>query len=347
MNQYQIKVPKQKAFEVETPDDQIKMHQLLLAVAKKGSGKSTAVCNLLSFLKKDKALDRLFVITSTYESNKPLFDFLDLPVSREDVYNPDDPPRETIDAILDKVTEETREYDDYMHKKKLHDQMKKALRSVKTDRDIVNLDPALLIASYDNDVVENPPVHRYNGKKPVLGLFIDDSQSTPLFCARAFLNLCIRHRHVGSSDDTRMGLSIFLCVQNYTAQHGGIPKAIRENVSTMMLYKTRSGNVLKTIMEDISDQITDEEFMNVYGQACKEEHDFLFIDWHPKKHRFRRNFDQYLPVDSDPKHGPSDTSKDRKESERHPSDKAKKRKASGSLEGALGRRVTAGVPAFR
>ena len=57
-----------------------------------------------------------------------------------------------------------------------------------------------------------------------------------------------------------MGLSLFICVQNYTAQHGGIPKAIRDNVSTMMLYKTRSSNVLKTIMEDISDQITDEEF---------------------------------------------------------------------------------------
>ena len=41
---YDIKVPKQKAFEVETHDDQVKMHQLLLAVAKKGSGTSTAVC---------------------------------------------------------------------------------------------------------------------------------------------------------------------------------------------------------------------------------------------------------------------------------------------------------------
>lgn len=54
LQSYQIQVPNQKAFEVETPPDQIKMHQLLLAVAKKGGGKSTAVCNLLNFLKKTK-----------------------------------------------------------------------------------------------------------------------------------------------------------------------------------------------------------------------------------------------------------------------------------------------------
>ena len=275
------------------------MHQLLLAVAKKGGGKSTAVCNLLAFLKKDKCMDRLIVITSSWESNKPLFDFLGLPIDKEDVYDPDNCAADTIDDIISKVTQETKEYDEYHHKLYLHKQMKSALKRVKTDRDIGNLDPALLMAAYDDDVVENPPQHKWNGKKPIIAVFVDDAQSSKLFRSARFLNLCIRHRHVGSSEKTRMGLSLFICVQNYTAQHGGIPKAIRDNVSTMMLYKTRSSNVLKTIMEDISDQITDEEFFQVYEQACREEHDFLFIDWAPKKHRFRRCFDQYLPVSSD------------------------------------------------
>jgi hypothetical protein len=341
-------VPNQKAFEVETPDDQIKMHQLLLAVAKKGSGKSTAVCNLLSFLKKDKVLDRLFVITSTYESNKPLFDFLGLPVEKEDVYNPDDPPNDTIEDIIDKVTQETREYDEYKRKKYLHEKMKQALKTVKTDRDIGNLDPALLIAAYDDDVVERPPVHKYNGKMPVLALFIDDSQSTPLFTSRKFLNLCIRHRHIGSSDDTRMGLSIFICVQNYTAQHGGIPKAIRDNVSTMMLYKTRSEMVLKTIMQDISDEITDEEFEDVYKRACVDKHDFLFIDWAPKQHRFRRNFDEYLPVASDPaQDGKSGTDKGGDKHKSGSNHSTKEGKIARRVEGEVGRGVGLSVPKLR
>lgn len=229
--------------------------------------------------------------------------------------------------------------------------MKQAMKSVKTDRDIGNLDPALLIASYDDDVVENPPVHKYNGKFPVLGLFVDDSQSTPLFRSGAFLNMCIRHRHIGSSDETRMGLSIFICVQNYTAQHGGIPKAIRDNVSTMMLYKTRSDSVLKTIMEDISDQITDEEFFSVYDQACQDKHDFLFIDWEPKQHRFRRNFDQYLPVSSDPKDDgsikPNNTSQDRTEQRRSTTAEAQKGKVTRRVEGKINRGAGYGVPSVR
>ena len=142
------------------------MHQLLLAVAKKGGGKSTAVCNLLSFLKKDNCMDRLIVITSSWESNKPLFDFLGLPIDEEDVYDPDaSSPSGTIDDIISKVTQETKEYDEYHHKLYLHKQMKSALRKVKTDRDIGNLDPALLMAVYDDDVVENPPTHKWKGKK--------------------------------------------------------------------------------------------------------------------------------------------------------------------------------------
>ena len=60
-------MPNRKAFGVDTPEDHVKMHQLLLA--KKDSGNSTAVCSLLSFLEKDKVLDRLFVITSSWISN--------------------------------------------------------------------------------------------------------------------------------------------------------------------------------------------------------------------------------------------------------------------------------------
>ena len=82
----------------------MKVHQLLLDVAKKGSGKSTAVCNLLSFLKKDKVLDRLFVITSCWESDKPLFDFLKPSIDKADVCNPDENARDTMDDIIEKVT---------------------------------------------------------------------------------------------------------------------------------------------------------------------------------------------------------------------------------------------------
>ena len=42
--------------------------------------------------------------------------------------------------------------------------MKRALRKVKTDRDIGNLDPELLIGAYNDDCIESAPEHRFNGK---------------------------------------------------------------------------------------------------------------------------------------------------------------------------------------
>ena len=125
-------------------------------------------------------MDRLFVITSSWESNKPLFDFLGLPIDKEDVYDPDECAADTIDDIISKVTQETKEYDEYHHKLYLHKQTKSALKKVKTDRDIGNLDPALLMAAYDDDVVENPPQHKWNGKKPIICCFVDDAQSSKL-----------------------------------------------------------------------------------------------------------------------------------------------------------------------
>ena len=174
------------------------------------------------------------------------------------------------------------------------------------------------MVAYKDDVVGNPPQHKWNGRRPVLTVFVDDAHSSPLFRSGRFLNLCIKHRHVGSSEKTRMGVNMFICIQNYTAQHGGIPKAIRDNVSTMMLYTTRSSNVSKTVMEDISDHITDEEFFAVYEQACQDEHDFLFIDWAPKKHRFKRCFDQYLYMASDAK---INGDKSRRSGADHPSER--------------------------
>lgn len=122
-----------------------------------------------------------------------------------------------------------------------------------------------------------------------------------------------------------------------------------------MLYKTRSEAVLKTIMEDIADEITDEEFYDVYDKACIDKHDFLFIDWAPKQHQFRRNFDEYLPVASDPaqngrqvseksRRGASDGSDKQTRKGGHP---AKEGKIARRVEGQISRGIGIGVPKLR
>ena len=67
------------------------------------------------------------------------------------------------------------------------------------------------------------PKHWLNGRKSVVGELCDDrysEQSTPLIGSKKFTNLRIKCRHVGSLElgEPLIGVSIFLAVQNYTAQ---------------------------------------------------------------------------------------------------------------------------------
>jgi Mrp family chromosome partitioning ATPase len=133
---YKIQPPKgQKAFEIETADDMFPLHMLLVAVAKRGGGKTTAVCNLLRMMHQEGSLDRVLAITSTYESNVPQFE--GIPLGKEDVFHPEDP--EAIQHIVDIIESERRDYDTYWERMRTWQAMRKAMKQVNTDRDIFNV----------------------------------------------------------------------------------------------------------------------------------------------------------------------------------------------------------------
>ena len=71
---YKIQVPKSGAFKIDTPNDCIKLHTICLAVAKRGTGKSVALTNLIRILKNNNVMDRILLISPTYYSNKNLMD---------------------------------------------------------------------------------------------------------------------------------------------------------------------------------------------------------------------------------------------------------------------------------
>ena len=58
-------------------------------------------------------------------------------------------------------------------------------------------DNELLLAFY-NGMDFEPQKRTYNGHKPILGLLVDDCQGSELFRPRSpFMNMCIKHRHLG------------------------------------------------------------------------------------------------------------------------------------------------------
>lgn len=232
---YGITVPKQKAFQIDTPNDMIKMHTLLLAIGKRGAGKTVAVTSLLKLLKQHKVLDRLFVISPTWDSNKMAFE--GLPVDEEDVFH--DPTDDAILEVTKRVKQEARDLMEYKEKVSLKRRVEKALKNMQHDTDVDTIDPELLIMAYGKGVLDGEePYHKWGGRRPVMALFIDDSVGSKMLGSRVFLNFCLRHRHIGPVDNTGLGVSVLMASQAYTTAMGGLPKAIRGTFSSLFTNET-------------------------------------------------------------------------------------------------------------
>ncbi len=202
-----IIVPKDSAFRIETPPDFIKLHCLMLAVAKRGGGKTVALTSMLRTMQRHKLLDRMLLVTPTYESNKDMYK--GLPLEEEDIFQ-DPRDKSIVPRIIEIVENEMRAWEEYQEKIKLRKELEKALKGTKSQSDIYKLNPQLLIDSFNYDILNSePPTHKYKGRRPVIALFVDDAQGSGLLNDKVFQHLCLRHRHIGKG----LGISVFMAVQ--------------------------------------------------------------------------------------------------------------------------------------
>jgi len=283
----QILVPEGSAFRHETPEHLPKLHQNTIFCGKRGSGKGVAMYNMIKRFRDCGKMDRIFVISPTFNSNKKLLDEFNIDPS--DVYSDLDNDRCILD-VIDKIEAEARDLEHYRSLMKQYRQFQALMKSDK------HISDNLLEQFYDGNGFP-PPKHKWNGKEPVLGLIVDDAQGSNLFKSRKFQNFIIRHRHVGAFENGgALGCSTFICIQSYMAQNG-CPRSIRNNITSMVLFKTKDAKELDQISREMSGEVSPERFVDVYNQAIREPHDFLFIDLHKKESQpsmFRRNFDTYL-----------------------------------------------------
>jgi len=289
----QIVPPKNESGSYETAPDMPKMHQVCVIVGKRAAGKSVAAVNLIEKLGYDYSI----VVSPTMASNKELFSRLKIEHSFEDA---DDPS--TIDQIKEIVLNEAKDYERYHHEMKEYKSLMSDIKKGAT------LDDNMLLKYFENntnginDFVM--PKHRWNGRKPRIAVLFDDMLGSMMYSKPRKVNgLATYSRHLGGLEEGgSIGVSLFFLIQSFKCQTGGLNKVIRNQATSMVIFKTKDDQELKDIAESVGGEISRERFLDVYNEAIGDGsgHPFLFIDLHKKPEQpsmFRRRFDQYILVD--------------------------------------------------
>ena len=118
--------------------------------------------------------------------------------------------------------------------------------------------------------------------------------------ARKISELCIKHRHLGQLEaGGSIGASLIFCMQAYKSAQGGLPKALRGNLTLLMVGRLKNEKDLEAVAEECANEVSKDVFYRVFKQATDRPHSFLVLDMHPKKEHpssFRRGLDTFIVV---------------------------------------------------
>jgi len=265
----------------ETPEHIPKLHTLMILNGRRNAGKTTAITNYLAILKREKLIDRILVVTPTYESNKKNWEALG--IEREDVF---EPSKDVLQKIMSIIKAESDEYDTFKHNKKMFKQI------TESDLPLHKMNPLLVKLVMDNNGLE--PQYKYDNNEvpPRLFLVLDDCLGHPIYLPSAGLTKFVQsHRH-----HHKIGISVAMLTQTYCTKEAGVARPIRENCTLLCLWKIKDQNQLARIHDEIGNDVSLEDFDRMLEYATKKDHGFLTVDFVPKKpeYAFRANFDEYL-----------------------------------------------------
>jgi len=285
-------IPPNNESGLHTSDPELpKLHQVCIAVGKRASGKTTAVVNLIEKLN----FDYVIAVSPTLKSNKEIMSRLKVEHIFEDT---DDTA--IVDNIKNIITQEAEDLEKYQE-----DILKynKLLKDIKAGKYMGN-DELLLQFFNDEENMFLKPTHKWNGRKPRIAVLIDDAMGSLLYSKPRKLNgLATYSRHLGQlKEGGAIGVSLFFLIQSFKAQTGGLSKVIRNQATSLILFKTKDRGELEDVAESVAGEIDDETFYKVYEEAIGEgnNYEFLFIDFHKKpnhKSMFRKKFDEYIIID--------------------------------------------------
>lgn len=266
---------------LKTPQVQnglFKLHTLSAFIGPRGSGKTNAAVLLAQRYQEDETINRVFIISPTFESNK-IFELLN--PEPGDVYTNMHTCLADIEDIVSKIGEMV---EDYNESKELHRIYRKWLRFKKGKGEALSVKEFNVMENHNFQPGEKLP-------RPSPLVIIDDMSHSDIYSTskkNPFINLCLRHRHLH-----KVGVSIFMLVQNYKS---GVPKCLRQNIQQFFLWPTHDMTQLDAMYEEFANLCSHEDFIDMFQRCTAERHNFMTIDLNAKEPllQFRKCFDQLL-----------------------------------------------------
>ena len=286
--------PKYTSGKIHVPEHLPALHGIQIWVGRRNAGKTVAATNLIRKYMDTGAIERVILVTPTYQSNVHTFAPLKINGS-EDVI---EPSKDAVQRIKEKLDAETKEWEEYHEKKKQYAQFIKEMRSQRS----IDLLPMDQLGMWEMvGFFENPPKwKRADDSHPTrIYVLCDDVFGSPMLRMgkgmEDFTNLCIAHRHQMCSGNTGYGCSIGILTQSYSAI-ASVPRPVRENCTLLCLFLNSDEKQRSKIKEEMSDIPNLEQFEEFWNYATSKPHGFLTIDMNPPtpEKRFRSQYDEYL-----------------------------------------------------
>jgi len=275
-----IAIPVRKVIVPKFPPNLFKLNTLAAFFGPRGSGKTNGAVLLAKEYIDYGSFTRVFILSPTYASN-PVFEVLN--IAPEDVYTDIANVLQSIDAVVAKIEADALRYQselDYAH------------MYVKWMQEPDKILPAELIRLEREAFREPIPM-----KRPYPLILIDDCSHSQIYSTsrtNSFINLCLRHRHIGGEG---YGCSIFMLVQNFKS---GVPKVIRQNLQQFFIWRTADKGQLEAMWEEFANAVDFDTFEKIFHMAVDDDpHDFLTVDINPARDElgnFRKNFDTTLTL---------------------------------------------------
>ena len=291
---FPIVPPTKTSGKIHVPPHLPAMHGIQIWVGRRNAGKSVAATNLIKRYLDIGVIERVILVSPTYESNMHTFAPLKLDPTQDVI----EPTKDAVQKVKEKLEEETKEWETYQQKKKEWEAYQKHMRSTTqgiTSNQLLGWEDMGFF-----EMKEPPKWKRPDDTHPTrIYVLCDDVFGSPMLRMgkgqEDFVNLCIAHRHQMCSGNIGYGCSIGILTQSYSAI-ASVPRPVRENCTLLCLFLNSDEKQRKKIKEELSDIPNLEHFESFWHYATKKPHGFLFIDMNPPTpdRRFRSQYNEYL-----------------------------------------------------